>query len=370
MGIDPGTTSSYAVIDTNGNIISVRSAKEMDLSQILFETCALGTVICVGTDKKNVPSLVEKYAIRTGARLSKPSEDMAAAEKTAITRAHKLRNDHERDALACAITAYNDIKQLLDKIKTNTQLTDTDLANRVTKLVVTKGISINSAIMQLTETKTEKPVKIEMSPAIEKDPAIKTLEKENALLKKHNQKLIRALEKNKSKIKKLRTAVPVERPNFKDRTIDAISAQLANKEAHISKLKMQLATLQLMIASSKDRTLIKKLKNLTWEQFNADDRILKIRQNDVLLVKNADIYSERTLRELREKNITILYEKEIAPKIKEQIGLKMVNAARLNIVEEENFGLCDTTQLKAAVSEINILKNVIEDYRKERRETV
>ena len=37
VGIDPGITAGYAVLDINGKIIKVRSSKQLDLNSLISE---------------------------------------------------------------------------------------------------------------------------------------------------------------------------------------------------------------------------------------------------------------------------------------------------------------------------------------------
>ena len=62
VGIDPGTTIGYAVLDIEGNLIHLNSSKQLDLSLLISETINFGKAVLVGTDKAKVPGLVEAFA--------------------------------------------------------------------------------------------------------------------------------------------------------------------------------------------------------------------------------------------------------------------------------------------------------------------
>ena len=86
VGIDPGTTIGYAildmsetrsvsehaqehlVLDMNKNLITTGSSKQLDLNSLLSTITLYGKVIAIGTDKKKTPSLIEKFAAKTGAK--------------------------------------------------------------------------------------------------------------------------------------------------------------------------------------------------------------------------------------------------------------------------------------------------------------
>src|SRR3989338_1965903 len=64
VGIDPGITTAYAVLDIEGKLIKTSSSKEFGLNQIISETTELGKVVLVGTDKSKIPNLVHLFAAK------------------------------------------------------------------------------------------------------------------------------------------------------------------------------------------------------------------------------------------------------------------------------------------------------------------
>ena len=84
VGIDPGTTTAYAVLDLNGNVVSLKSAKNLGINALLAEIIQLGKIVAIGTDKAKIPSLVEDFSAKTGARIIYPKEDLKGEEKKSI----------------------------------------------------------------------------------------------------------------------------------------------------------------------------------------------------------------------------------------------------------------------------------------------
>ena len=156
VGVDPGTTVGYAVLDTRGNVLGTRSSKQLELNSIVEEVVGFGTVLVIGTDKKKCPGLIEKAAAKTGARIIAPKEDLFVAEKETLTRnytagkagkAGKAGNEHEKDALAAAIYAYKELEPLLQRIRK--VLEDggkQHMFGKVAEIVVTEGINIKAAL--------------------------------------------------------------------------------------------------------------------------------------------------------------------------------------------------------------------------------
>src|SRR3989344_6928155 len=106
VGMDPGTTLGYAFLDMDGRLLETGSAKQFPIHLLIRKAMDAGTPLFVGTDKRNVPSAVQEFAAKTGARIMAPAEDLKVQEKKIWTKEHRLRNDHERDALAAALFAY------------------------------------------------------------------------------------------------------------------------------------------------------------------------------------------------------------------------------------------------------------------------
>lgn len=150
VGVDPGTTVGYAVLDTRGNVLGTRSSKQLELNSIVEEVVGFGSVLAIGTDKRKCPSLVEKAAAKTGARIIAPKEDLFVAEKEMLTKnytAGKAGNEHEKDALAAAIYAYKELEPLLQRIRKVLEDSGKQhMFGEVAEIVVTEGINIKAAL--------------------------------------------------------------------------------------------------------------------------------------------------------------------------------------------------------------------------------
>jgi predicted RNase H-like nuclease (RuvC/YqgF family) len=116
VGIDPGTTTAYAVLGIEGNLIHLDSSKQLDLKLLISETISHGKAVLVGTDKAKVPNLVESFATKLGARIVSPQEDLKVDEKREMVSNFNFGDEHQGDALASALFAYKETKALLDKI--------------------------------------------------------------------------------------------------------------------------------------------------------------------------------------------------------------------------------------------------------------
>lgn len=150
IGIDPGTTKSYAVLDLNGNILEVKSSKKLTTEIITKEAFKFGKPILVGTDVSKVPGFVEKIASGLGAKISKPDENIQSHHKIKLVKKFlknkdfEVKNKHENDALISAILAYKSIKPLLNKIEN--KYSELGNLEEIKNLVLKENINIKQAV--------------------------------------------------------------------------------------------------------------------------------------------------------------------------------------------------------------------------------
>ena len=207
VGIDPGTTTAYALLDVHGKIVELKSAKELSVDSLISRVTKIGIPVCVGCDKAKVPAFVERFAVQVNARLFAPSEDLKIEEKRKLTKGMHFKNAHEMDALASAIIAFNRVESLFRRIdKFLEGKKKKGFSDKVKELVVKKGISISGALDLLT--RPEKPEKIikkvvEERKLFEKDflelyNDLKKAVQEKELLQKQNKKLAQELKQKKA----------------------------------------------------------------------------------------------------------------------------------------------------------------------------
>jgi predicted RNase H-like nuclease (RuvC/YqgF family) len=81
IGIDPGTTTAFCIIDFYKNIIKKDSSKRFNLKNLIRETTKAGNPVIVGCDKEKVPDFVEKFRRKFNARIYCPKKDLTQKEK-------------------------------------------------------------------------------------------------------------------------------------------------------------------------------------------------------------------------------------------------------------------------------------------------
>src|SRR3989338_5118401 len=251
VGIDPGTTTAYAVLDLSGNVVSVKSAKNLGINALLAEVMQLGKIVVIGTDKAKIPSLVEDFSAKTGARIVYPKEDLKVEEKKSMVRGFKTENEHQDDALASSLFAFKRIKPVLERIDSYAKENNKEgIKDNIIDLVLTKEVSIREAAdiienYDKEETRIIKKV-IEEKTLRQNDflklyRIAKRYEKESSLLKRQNYNLktqLKGLERKYSYFdpKAIETKVGNRLQRnilFKERNIDFLEKEIVRKNGEI-----------------------------------------------------------------------------------------------------------------------------------------
>ncbi|MBZ9571480.1 DUF460 domain-containing protein [Methanobrevibacter sp. TMH8] len=144
VGFDPGLTVGLAILDLNGNLLFLKSFKEIPKSEIITTLMEYGKTILIAADVENPPKAVKKLASSLNAKIFSPKNDISVSYKNEIVNEFlKNENDisfssnnnfnnnpiisnnfnnasvdaHERDSLSAAILAYNSYKKKLNQLE-------------------------------------------------------------------------------------------------------------------------------------------------------------------------------------------------------------------------------------------------------------
>jgi len=383
VGIDPGTTVAFAALDLNGNIINLSSQKEFSLSSLIEKIIQIGKPVLVGCDVSPAPTFVEKFATKTGARLIDPEIDLAVEEKKILVKQFesKIENNHQRDALSSALYAYKIFSPLLEKVdRVLGKEKKEHLSARVKELLLKKEISIKAAI-DIVERPSKPEVKIikkiiQEKVYSEKDfldlyDKLKKKEKEIILLDNLNKELKKQAEESKDKLNFLLKKIPKpskkikQKLSFKEKRIDFFAIELEKQKLKFQDLKKEIDKLNQFIANLNNCVLLKKLDNLGSNEFEAKNKKLNIQKNDILILKDLDIYSQKIIDFLKNKNIIILA-KKASKKTKQTLPFTIIDAKNLKIEENELFALISKKEFDKIKTDQNILTKIVKEYKSER----
>lgn len=153
LGLDPGSTIGYAVLDLDGKLIKIESLRNGNLNKAIYKINKLGKIIAIGTDVNPVPKFVNKFASNLGAKIIEPKEDLQLKYKKKLTKEFlknkkiKVKNKHELDALAAALIAFKHYQPLFNKIDNHlNQINKNYLNKQIKNTVLINDIPIKKAI--------------------------------------------------------------------------------------------------------------------------------------------------------------------------------------------------------------------------------
>jgi len=149
VGIDPGTTTAVAVVGLDGSVLDVVSTRTADTADVIEWIVERGRPLLVAADVTPMPETVEKIRRSFDAAGWTPERDLPVDEKQHRTREHAYDNDHERDAMAAALEAFDDHADQFDRIarKVPARLD----RGAVTARVLSGEESVEAVVEDLTE---------------------------------------------------------------------------------------------------------------------------------------------------------------------------------------------------------------------------
>ncbi|MFC6975295.1 DUF460 domain-containing protein [Halomicroarcula sp. GCM10025709] len=116
VGVDPGTTTAVAIVGLDGEVLDVYSSRTDDTAATTEWIIERGRPVVVAADVTPMPNTVEKLRRSFNAAGWEPERDLPVDEKKHRTREEAYDNDHERDAMAAALYAYDRHEDQFDRI--------------------------------------------------------------------------------------------------------------------------------------------------------------------------------------------------------------------------------------------------------------
>lgn len=375
VGIDPGTTTGYAVLDINGNLVQLGSSKDFNLNSLISETIKLGRAILVGTDKLKTPGLVQAFATKLGAKIIIPKEDLKVNEKKSKVSGFVYSNEHEGDALASALFAYRTAKPLLDKIDFFAEENKKQgIRNMLKEIVLLKKISIKNAVDIIEKRSEEGKIveevifekKIGESDFLRIYNRLKKYESELRLLKNYNNNLIKRIMATDHRQIEPNQRYNSKNADHKENRIAFLSSLIRMKDNKIKWLELSFRRLTKILMDFHDLCILKKLDTLGIHEFRFKNRILNVQKNDILMVGNPNIVSRDVVEILRNKVFIVIHKSHVNEKNKENLPFIFIDAKNLNVRDFGHFGIIEREELEAEKSKINWVRKIVEDYKKEK----
>jgi len=378
IGVDPGTTLGYAILNDKGEFISSGSGKNVTMSELINNIIYFGKPLIIGCDKNPAPSFNEKLSAKLGAKLFHPKKDLLVKEKKElITKYDAKLNAHEQDALASAVLAFEKHKVFLEKINRFLKKQRREDLEEDVKLIMIRNeeLPLQAALkiaLKKYEVKKSKGGTGARSGRIKGEKRrigerqLKELESRILVLEERNKKLRKILEDKNKLIGKLRRRLRLipreELIDYKETRIKHYAKQLKEATRRLRHYEKEIRRRDEFIASLSRGVLVKKLDDLSQDEF-INKKFLNISKDDILLVSNPASVSKSVISTLQGK-VKIIITKRI-PRSKAS-GFIFIKPDNVIIKESTFFAIADKNAIEEALKKKDVLKSIIEEYKKKR----
>ncbi|MGA9097365.1 MAG: DUF460 domain-containing protein [Methanotrichaceae archaeon] len=401
IGLDPGTTTGIAALKLSGDLIEVISAREMSSSDVIEWIAARGRPLIVATDVFPTPGAVEKVKRAFNAVLYSPGADVPAEEKIALAKEFGYRNDHERDSLAAAISAY---KKYKNKFMQVDKKVPPEVDPDEVKALVVKGYSIENAIAELTaqpapEAKPTSPSEAVVAPDVaalrsQNQQLVEQIKTLRAYVDELNSDLAERdeiLNRLEGKMDRMRdkAAREIKRDQeikIRDKEIERLRALLRGERKYIRKLKQDRNKLKKAekIEELKGYQRLKVLETFSKEAIVAASDRWGIEKGDVVMLEDASGGGPNTADLLIERGIeAVITDSDMAHAVREYFyekGIPVFSSKEVQIHKVDGVAFVkpydvevalakwqDKMKLRQAERKADWLEGMLRDYRVERR---
>ena len=257
VGIDPGTTTAVAIVGLDGEVLDVLSTRTADTAAVVEWIIERGRPILVAADVTPMPETVEKIRRSFDAAPWVPDRDLPVDVKKHRTRETGWDNDHERDAIAAALGAYDSHADQFERIAAKVPPRQ-DLG-AVVERVVADEESVEAVLTDLAEdenTDTEETEHVEHEPSPEQR-RISQLEGQVEQLQAHVERLEAQLDERETEVeeyeKQLSEARREERREARERReVNRLERENERLERELDEEREQVSTLEAKLERLKE----------------------------------------------------------------------------------------------------------------------
>jgi predicted RNase H-like nuclease (RuvC/YqgF family) len=403
VGIDPGTTTAFAALDLDGNLLHLQSSRQMTNPDVIEALCKVGKPLVIASDVEEMPYTVEKIRRAFSAIAYTPKQDASVESKVDLTSPYPYANDHERDALSAALDAYRQYRHrfqnLLKRIPPGHDLDEV-------RARVIRGQSLDQVIGDM---RVPLPVpEIPAAPAavdVKHDDRVRVLD---GMVKRLRSYIAELQEEIKGKdyeihrlsarLRKAQTSRDAELAKDaevikKDAVIQSLKKNLHKEERHNRNLAKRLARIKKFAELSVEGDIVpvKVMESLTREGIRKLVDDVGISEGDTIWVNRTDGWGRSAIRDLAESRITAVItgagvlaegDPQLVPAFLEA-GLPLLSGNETGVQVRNRQGLCGKDALEKALSRWNdqqakverekkteMIEHIFKEYKSERGKEV
>jgi uncharacterized protein len=402
VGVDPGTTIGIAALNLDGELVGLVSSRMMSVPDIVSYIREKGKPVVVATDVVPPPATVEKIKRSFKSTLFVPNERISVDEKVKLARPYGYGNDHERDALAAAVKAYNAYKNKFAQI-------DRKVPAHMTgdvKAMAVGGKTIDAAIEMLKPrpgpTKAPaappKPQEAEVEAGLadlreqlrRKDEQIRNLQSYVSDLKRDMRQMERRMERQSNTIGDLQQrglddVRKGKEVTIRDKEITRLKKEIYDERKRNSDLRSNIDRLkQIRVLEFRgDKSPVKIIESLSKDAITACDRKLGLKPGDIVFVRDAGGGTESAAM-LIERGVKAVirgtYMSHLAEDRFQEARVPVISKDEVALKVVDDFAVMDPKKFDAAIERwkesmvrtdkeksAEWFQGIVDDYKSERR---
>ncbi|WP_255195021.1 DUF460 domain-containing protein [Halorarius litoreus] len=326
VGIDPGTTTAVAVLDLDGEVLDVHSTRTADTADIIEWLIERGRPLLVAADVQPMPETVEKFRRSFDAAGWAPDHDLPVDGKKHRAREVAYDNDHERDALAAALYAFDHHQDQFERIAR--KVPPRIDRGEVTARVLTGEESVESVLREMQDddggdeesgttheprelTAEEKEIKRlrERVDRLESHVSDlkETLEAKEAEIESYEEELSAARRRERQEARERREVTRVQRENERlERELEEAreaNETLSGKLERLKELwKLDHSNFADVASENADLVPVKPVEQFTTAAIEAAHEAFGLAEDDVILLRDASGAGKSSAERLADVN--------------------------------------------------------------------
>ncbi len=379
VGIDPGTTTAAVVVGIDGEVLDVLSTRTADTAAVIEWIIERGRPILVAADVEPMPETVEKIRRSFDAAGWEPDRDLPVDTKKHRARNEGYNNDHERDALAAALAAYDDHKDQFERVarKVPPQFE----VGAVLARVIADEESVETVLADLQEddsggsedetehierelTEEEKQIK-RLKARVGRleghvDDLQETIRQKDEQLDEYETELSSAKREERKEARQRREVTRLEREN------NRLERKMSEKDERIEELEGKLERLKALwkldhsnfsdVAEKKAGLVpVKVIEQFTIDDIETAQQSFGLAEDDVILLRDASGAGRSTAERLVEVNPKVVLRNgglsDVADRVLFEADIPVAPADMVTIQEVDELAVARESEVEAAIED-------------------
>ncbi len=379
VGIDPGTTTAVAVVGLDGEVLDVLSTRTADTAAVIEWIIERGRPVVVAADVTPMPETVEKIRRSFDAAGWEPDRDLPVDTKKHRTRTEGWDNDHERDALAAALHAFDDHEDQFERVAT--KVPPQHEVGEVVARVVAGEESVETVLDDLSEddggddeettehterelTEEEKQIK-RLKARVERleghvDDLKETVADKDEQLREYETELSAAKREERKEARKRREVTRLERETDRlERKVEEKDEQIDTLEGKLERLKAlwKLDHSNFSDVSEKQAGLVpvKVVEQFTTDDIEAAEENFGLAEDDVILLRDASGAGRSTAQRLVDVNPKVVLRNgglsDMADRVLFEHDIPVAPAEMVSVQEVDELAVARESEVEAAIED-------------------